>query len=205
MKLWNLETGKQLHQIDGNYASAAAFNADGTRWASANWNVVTILDVQTAEVVRRISPVGRGAILDMAFSPDGRLLLTAGNNPGGLSLHEVATGRKLLDIGLPEEVRSCAFLPDGRHFVAGCRDKTIRVWQTQSGEEVLRVATESYATNYVAVAPDGRSLASGGGKYWAEPGKGAFDGDANIYLWRLPKSVWPQQQTNDPGVGTVGQ
>jgi WD40 repeat protein len=55
------------------------------------------------------------------------------------------------------------------------------------------VPDTSYATNWIAVAPDGQSLATGGGLYLANPDtfKYEFDGDGDVRLWRLPESVWP--------------
>ena len=63
-------------------------------------------------------------------------------------------------VGHLKDVRAVAYLPDGR-LVSGGSDRTVRVWNTATGESVrtIRASTPVYA---VAAAPDGRTLAYAG-------------------------------------------
>ena len=64
--------------------------------------------------------------------------------------------------GHTDSVSSVAFSPDGRHIVSGSFDKTIRVWDVQTGGQVgnpLQGHTSS--VNSVAFSPDGRHIVSG--------------------------------------------
>jgi WD40 repeat protein len=38
--------------------------------------------------------------------------------------------------GHSEDVNSVAYSPDGKHIVTGSRDKTVKIWDSQTGEEV---------------------------------------------------------------------
>ena len=64
----------------------------------------------------------------MAFSPDGRLLATAGRD-NTARLRDPATGELLRTLtGHDSAVRGVAFSPDGRLLATAGRDKTARVW-----------------------------------------------------------------------------
>lgn len=56
-------------------------------------------------------------------------------------------------------VTSLAFGPDGELATVG-RDSTIRVWQAETGEVRVTLRTEASLLSRVALAPDGRTLAS---------------------------------------------
>src|SRR5438128_1972801 len=65
----------------------------------------------------------------------------------------------VLQCGSP--VSSVAFSPDGRHIVSGSFDKTIQVWDAQTGGQVgnpLQGHTD--LVHSVALSPDGRHIVS---------------------------------------------
>ncbi|KAH7923669.1 WD40 repeat-like protein [Leucogyrophana mollusca] len=59
-------------------------------------------------------------------------------------------------------VSSAIFSPDGRRVVSGSRDKTLRVWDAESGEVILRPLEghDGWITS-VAFSPNGKQVASG--------------------------------------------
>jgi WD40 repeat protein len=58
------------------------------------------------------------------------------------------------------KVLDVAFSPDGTRLATGCSDKTARVWDAASGQQLLTVRHDEKVTA-VAFSPDGTRLATG--------------------------------------------
>jgi WD40 repeat protein len=73
-----------------------------------------------------------------------------------------------------------AFSPDGTRLASGAGDELnpllggkpgeVKVWDVQTGQEVLDLQGHTARVNSVAFSPDGKRLASGAGNY-GKPGE----------------------------------
>ncbi len=69
-----------------------------------------------------------------------------------------------------------AWAPDGRRIASGGSDKTVKLWEAESGRLLSSLTSHESSVSTVAWAPDGRRIASGGDdktvKLWeAESGR----------------------------------
>lgn len=99
------------------------------------------------------------SILCMAFDPSGDLLAT-GNSGSTIELwnfSEVKSGSarepKFVLRGHTESVQSLAFSPDGLRLISTGVDRSIRIWDVESGEELLSLRATSGLAPRVVFGP----------------------------------------------------
>ncbi len=157
----------------------------GTRIVGSSYKTVKVWDAQSGQELLTLK--GRGWMAgyyyttedfhSVAFSPDGRRIVTVGSYDETAKVWDAKSGKDLLTLrGKPG--RSVAFSPDGRRIVTGV-DSTAKVWDAQSGQELLTLSGHSNLVLSVAFSPDGGRIVTGSedktAKVWdAQGGKELF-------------------------------
>ena len=115
------------------------------------------------EQVHAIGNRHQDAVTSVAFSPDGRRIVS-GSTDNTLRLWDANTGKA---IGAPLQghgglVNSVAFSPDGRRIVSGSTDNTLRLWDANIGKALgAPLQGHEGPVTSVAFSPDGRRIVSG--------------------------------------------
>jgi WD40 repeat protein len=145
--------------------------------------------------------VGRTAVNNLAFSPDGRWLVAA--SADGVARLWKATGDPGPVLrGHGGAVFDARFSPDGGRLVTTSADGTARVWEAATGRQLLLLRKDP-SLHSASFSPDGRLLLTGtagpggppmGNQAWtweAEGGKEWSDFSPLISLSHLPPAWMP--------------
>jgi eukaryotic-like serine/threonine-protein kinase len=187
-RLWDASTGRPIGQpmrFGGGFVSVVAFSHDGGLALTAGGidGGARLWDADTGRPIGRPIESG-GGFTAVAFSPDGRTILTGGINqvaglrsantesgpeigpsPPAASLRfwDVESGRETgpsLPVG--NQVLIIAFNADGTAFLVGSGDSPVRVWRTATREPIADLVSDDERGKgppYAAVfSPDGRTI-----------------------------------------------
>jgi WD40 repeat protein len=103
----------------------------------------------------------QGGVRQIALSPDGRLLVSAGAE-GAVKLWDVDSGREMRTLpGDSFAVYSVAFSPDGRSVLSAGFDKIAKLWDHETGRELRTFTGHTERIFSAAFSPDGRMIVTG--------------------------------------------
>ena len=161
-KMWDAASGRELLVVaghDGQGACTCVVDAEGMR----------------AEVRASCPRVGHGGgVIDVAFSPCGQRIATAGGE-NVVTLWSAFTGEEDLRLAMPwlnhVKTISVAFSPDASQIATGSEDERICVWDARNGELLCTILNaHAGGVESICFSPDGFHLASvgrdGAGKVW---------------------------------------
>ncbi|MEZ4866015.1 MAG: BTAD domain-containing putative transcriptional regulator [Caldilineaceae bacterium] len=102
-------------------------------------------------------------VVALAFSPDGRLLVSSSGSHGALYLWDVASGERVCTLnGHQGGVGVVAFSPDGSLIASGGHDGAIRLWDARTGKALAVLEKHTDWVRALAFHPSGELLVSGG-------------------------------------------
>ena len=147
---------------------------------------------------KRAIQTASGRLFDAAFSPDGRLLATAGVD-GAVGIWHVASGKPLherlpgpprvLGQGRQNIALSVAYSPDGKTIAAGDTSGAIYVWDAKSGK-LIRAPVKTPIDRALPPPPPGSSLPATLGimglAFSPDSKKLAAGHDTNATVYSLP-------------------
>lgn len=128
---------------------------------------------------RRVLTGHEDSVNDVAFSPDGKYAVSGGGRAAfdevrgvsilfphnvydySLRLWNLETGAQIQQFdGHTNTIFSVAFSPDGRYVASGSSDKSVIIWDVQSGEQFRHFDTV-HKVYSIAFSPDGQHILAG--------------------------------------------
>jgi len=166
VRLWEAATGKLLW--DAHFDTPTydiAFSPDATMLACASGpGTVRLVDAANGKELSVLRHSERGAVSSVAFSPDGKWLVSTGE---GLIVWDVRSRKPHRSLAGEERwTASGAFSPDGKTFACVFRlmdnergPAKVHFWQTERWLESNQLADEgTNVLGRIQFSPDGRSL-----------------------------------------------
>jgi WD40 repeat protein len=178
VSLWDVETGEEIHRlVDDLPITAVTFSPDGKKGLVGAGYLdaekeesghIILWDIETGEEIHRF--VGQPyAVSALAFSPDGRSAVSAGNGAMAI-LWDMETGeeiRRFEDywVDSPWSIESywdVQFSPDGKQIYAAHSKGPIIVWDVESGAKIRELTGHQQFAAGMTFSNDGQRLVSGG-------------------------------------------
>jgi WD40 repeat protein len=151
--------------IESRVATGVAFLPDGKRLIAGNvGGILNIWSIDPADkfgkLLKRIV-TGQGALQDIALSPDGKLLATAGDRRT-IKLWDVASLTEVAVLsGHTAPIQELAFSADGRQLASAGDDATVVVWDVASRSETAVLTGHTDRILGLAFTPTGQVLSGG--------------------------------------------
>ena len=218
VRVWEATNGKEIFSVNyERWVESVAFSSNGEYFASSGCNqtdenyncsqgLMNIFETRTWTTIAQITQ--EDTFNSVSFSQDERFILSAGCiqldkesncTQSMVRIWEVATGNEITHVTQNGSIYVTAFSLDGRYAVsAGCEQVnaddacvqgTAYVWETSTGNEVVRLNHASYVQS-IAFSPDGSYIVSG-------------SGDGMARLWEAATGKEIARMTHDGSVNSV--
>ncbi len=172
---------KALAGLPGK-VNAIHFSPDGKQLVTASGipglnGIAQLWEVRSGQRLREFGG-HRDTLFDAEFSPDGKLLATAGYDRT-IRLWQVADGKLLRTIAVHNgAIFDLAFDPTGQALASASADQTVKLWRVSDGLRLDTLNQPQGELNAVTFTPDGRHIL-------------AVGADKRIHLWRFVSTNGP--------------
>ena len=136
VRLWDVRRKKEIGVLEAHRAwvNSVAFSPDGKTLASGSGglggdNTIRLWDVAKQKSVAVFKGHTNGGVQSVCFSPDGRWLVSGGNDRT-IRLWNTQTQQQVARLtGHTSFIRSVSISPDGKWLASGSFDGTILLWE----------------------------------------------------------------------------
>jgi RNA polymerase sigma factor (sigma-70 family) len=136
---------------------------------------IRLWDIAAKKERKRIGgPTGKHShLVTVAFRPDGKVIAASGADDS-VRQYAAETGQEIAPVIRPRKFASKVRYLDEKTLLTYWAQNTVRFWDSASGKAVRDLDGSESHLEAVAISPDGKTAATGGG-----------GGDATVRLWDL--------------------
>ncbi len=180
VRLRDVAAAKVARTFEGHQegVEGVAYSPDGSRLLSAGQDkTVRLWDAATGKELNRFEG-HTDHVLGVAFAPDGGLAASSAKDgtvrlwrlpaapPPAVAVQPPPAPPEIKEVrkfeGHASGVWAVAVTPDGKHALSGSHDRTLRLWEIETGKEVRKFEGHKSQVYCVALSKDGKRALSGG-------------------------------------------
>jgi eukaryotic-like serine/threonine-protein kinase len=166
IRVWDAPTGRQLQQFPApktNQGRVGIYFQPGANVLVSAHSFEGLQLIHLDEPTRIETIRDKVMYHQLLFSPDGKRIVTGGPAFGEALVWSFPGLEPLLTLqGHSNAVMNFRFSPDGRRLATISLDQTIKLWDMETGQELLTLPSDA-AVYDLAFSPDGRRIAAAKG------------------------------------------
>ena len=161
MKVWDLQTGREIRTLSGHGTTKVAISPDGKQ-AVVPWGdrTLKVWDLETGIEKYTISEHGGRYVCEIAFSQNTSQRITA-DFDSSIKLWDLETGEVLRTfMGHKGPVNTLAIIPERNQMISGSEDGTLKLWDLNSKVEIPIPSRHQHRVNSIAIIPNSKQAVS---------------------------------------------
>ena len=197
VNLWELESGEITVKIPYTTTGTIGinFSPDGSvmRIGSVDDGIIQLFDTESGTPLASYS-LGTVSPTNGNFSPDGNRLVQPAMDGVARVLAPLDSrpDAKSDELSHDSLVGFVDYSPDGRYMATASYDKTVKVWDVESGALLSTLTGNTAPVNGVSFSPDGKRVISR-----------AVDGAHRIWEWETARELGSHEPNPDPFLADV--
>ncbi len=172
VKIWDIATGKCLKTLQGraDFVHSVIFSSDNRTIINGSQHSIKFWDVESGQCISTLFK-SKDWFSSVIISPDEKTIACAniGNENNIIRIWQVESLNQSHQIpnriltGHDDSIWSIAFNPDGTKIVSGSSDRSVKIWNSQTGQCLKTFYGHNRPVLSVAFSPNGNTIASCGG------------------------------------------
>jgi WD40 repeat protein len=162
--IWDVATATLIKELynESGLIWGMSFSPDG-KLLMAGFNIEYTFRIWNTNTWELKNTFEGDQAADLAFSPDGSKVVTAGGGIHEANIWDVKTGNLLFNLReTPGWTWAVAYAPNGKYVASGGLGEGVILWDVNTGKAIRELYTGGDFLQTLAFNPDGTKLASGG-------------------------------------------
>jgi WD40 repeat protein len=195
VRFWDLQDGRELKRFkQRGYIVKVLYTQDERYLIVDSEKDVDLWSLATGERVATIDKESakNDSMSVLGLSADSRLLLVASSEEKSLQVRAVPDFKIVARLIHDDDVFSAIFNRDGSRLLTSGRDKTARIWDTRTWQEITRVTAYNFVYK-ASYSPDERFFVTASGDGEARVWPAELDAMVETACQRLRRNLTPEE------------